>query len=278
MSVASSRSSELSSNSRRKSGGFLPVHRAYAHGVEGERFAAGVQRGELAVEEHGFELPVELFLEGGLHALEAVADGLQRGIVVEQLFRGLLAHAADAGDVVAGVPDDGLHVGPLGGGESGFLLETPEGDDFLVAAGGVPHHDVGVEALLEVLVRGDEDHRAFLAVALGKRGEAVVGLAAFGYLKGCSPRALISRWMGSIWRMRSSGRAALGPIQREQFVPEVGTVPVEHEREMLRLLLPEDAHEDAGHDEQRAGREPVRTLHALVGVESRYTKADPSMR
>ena len=34
------------------------------------------------------------------------------------------------------------------------------------------------------------------------------------------------------------------------------------------LFLAEDAHEDAGHDEQRARRESVRTLHTLVGVES----------
>ena len=125
-----------------------------------------------------------------------------------------------------------------------------------------------MEALLEVLVRGDEDHRAFVAVPPREGGEAVVGLAAFGYLK-VQPEGPDQPVDGidltdEVFR----GRAALGLVQRKQFVPEVGAVPVEHEREMLRLLLPEDAQEDAGHDEQRAGREPVRTLHALVGVES----------
>ena len=52
------------------------------------------------------------------------------------------------------------------------------------------------------------------------------------------------------------GGAALRLVQREQLVPEVGTVPVEHEGEMFGLFLAEDAHEDAGHDEQRARRNP----------------------
>ena len=87
---------------------------------------------------------------------------------MEQFFRRLRAHAADAGDVVAGVADDRLHVRPLRGPEARFFLEALEGDDFFIPAGRVPHHDVVMQALLEVLVGSHEDHRVFLAVTLGK--------------------------------------------------------------------------------------------------------------
>lgn len=250
-------------------GGFLPVHRAHAHGVEREGgAAAGVQRGELAVQEHGFELAVEFFLQGGLHGGEAVPDGFQRGVLVEQLFRRLRPHAADAGDVVAGVADDRLHVRPLRGPEARFFLEALEGDDFFVPAGRVPHHDVVMQALLEVLVGSHEDHRAFLAVALGKRGEAVVRLAAVGDFEVQAER--LDEPMDGIDLLDEvfRGGAALRLVEREKLMPEVGAVSVEHEGEMLGLFLAEDAHEDAGHDEQRARRESVRTLHTLVGVES----------
>ena len=45
------------------------------------------------------------------------------------------------------------------------------------------------------------------------------------------------------------------------------------------LFLAEDAHEDAGHDEQARSSGIRPNAHTLVGVESRYTKAsDPSIR
>ena len=71
------------------------------------------------------------------------------------------------------------------------------------------------------------------------------------------------------------GGAALGLVERKHVVPEVGAVPVEHEGEMGGLFLAEDAHEDAGHDEQGAGRKAVRTLHALVGVKPSVDEGRP---
>ena len=108
----------------------------------------------------------------------------------------------------------------------------------------------------------------FLAVTLGKRGEAVVRLAAVGHFEVQAER--LDEPMDGIDLPDEvfRGGAALRLVQREQLVPEVGPVPVEHEGEMPGLFLAEDAHEDAGHDEQRARRESVRTLHTLVGVES----------
>ena len=95
-------------------GGFLTIDGPHAHGVEGQPGAAArVERGQLAIEEHGFQLALEFLFQGRLHGLETVADGFKRRIVPEELFRRFLAHAAHAGDVVAGIPDDGLHVGPL---------------------------------------------------------------------------------------------------------------------------------------------------------------------
>ena len=100
---------------------------------------------------------------------------------------------------------------------------------FFVPAGRVPHHDVVMQALLEVLVGSHEDHRAFLAVTLGKRGEAVVRLAAVGDFEVQAER--LDEPMDGIDLLDEvfRGGAALRLVQREKLVPEVGAVPVEHE-------------------------------------------------
>ena len=105
MSVASSRSRELSSNSRSRvaaSCRFTGRTRMASSVREAQRLVSSVV--SWRVQEHGFELAVEFFLQGGLHGGEAVPDGFQRGVLVEQLFRRLRPHAADAGDVVAESP------------------------------------------------------------------------------------------------------------------------------------------------------------------------------
>ena len=85
-----------------------------------------------------------------------------------------------------------------------------------------------MQALLEILVGSHEDHRAFLAVTLGERSEAVVRLAVVGDFKVQAER--LDEPMDGIDLLDEvfRGGAALGLVQREQLMPEVGAVPVEH--------------------------------------------------
>ena len=114
--------------------------------------------------------------------VEVGEDAVEVAVLVEQLGGGLLPHAGDAGQVVAGVaPHGGVH-DVLVGGDAGALEDAG-----LVVEGVVRHAalvvedlDVGVaDQLVHVAVAGDDDDVvARLAALLGERGDDVVGLDA----------------------------------------------------------------------------------------------------
>ncbi len=132
----------------------------------------------------------------------------------------------------------------------------------------IPQKDARREALAQVFVRADDDHRTILGKAGRQGGDAVVGLAAFGDLQGQSqsPHQAFDGvdLADEVFRRR----IAVGLVQREQLVAEVFAPAVEHEDEVPGLLFPQDAQQHARNYQQCVGGKAVRALHAPVGIKT----------
>ena len=194
------------------------------------------------------------------------AHVLQGGEAAQDVQGGLGPHARHARDVVARVADQGLQVRPGGGLDAGFGREFGLGDEFFrLARGVVEHHRVG-EALLEVLVRADDDHRALCAEARGQARDAVVGLGGLGHDD----------------RHAEQGQ----PFQKRRHLPGQGLghgfavclvvgvdiaakrrpAAVQEKNQMRGGFVPQQFEQQAEDHVQGVGGEPVRTGDVAEGV------------
>ena len=223
------------------------------------------QGGELAPGEHVFQMRLQFGLHLGRQQDEMVADVLKTGADGEDLARGLGTDARHAGDVVAGIADEGLHVGPLGGRHAALCREIGLAHQLFFLGGRVPHVDVGAQALFQVLVAADDDDGMFRREARRQRGDAVVGLAA---LRDFQPQAQGPHHAvdGIQLAYQIFGRGiAVGLVEGEYLVPEVGALAVLHEGEIAGALFAQDAQQHAADHYQGIGGETVGTLHVPVG-------------
>ena len=250
---------------RRRLGGDVDVHRDVAPdrrellrharqvGVLGEVLLALGARDVVDVREHALE----------------VAPLLQ------ELRRGLVADAGDAGDVVARVALEPVEVGDELGRDAVAL------DDRLVVVHlrlGDPaarrhdlHDAVGVDELERVAVAGDDDRRdrrIRLTGALGDRGDDVVGLEAVdvhvAVAEGLDERLEVRPLLAE---QRRALRAA-GLVLRVDLLA-AGRPGVPHHDGRLRPVVGEDLHEHRRESEDRVGREPRRRRDRLGQGEER---------
>ena len=128
------------------------------------QFKAGAdiqrQSGQPAPGEHVVQMVAQFVLKFGGQQGEMVADILKGWAYLKNLGGGFGADAGHAGDVVAGVAHKGLHIGPLGGGQTAFFRKLVGSKQFFFLESWVPHENIGAKALLEVLVAADNDHGA----------------------------------------------------------------------------------------------------------------------
>lgn len=124
-----------------------------------------------------------------------------------------------------------------------------------------------MQALLEVLVRTDDDDGPFVAVAGGEGGYAVVGFAAVRDFKRQPQRRDHAADGFQLLHQRFGSRCALRLVEWKEVVAECRPLAIQHEGEMARLLFTQQPQEDARDDEQGVGRKAVRPLHVLEGVE-----------
>ena len=242
------------------------IQRTHAQVVQRDAGAGlAAQGGELAPDEHVLQMFLQLGLHFGRQQDEMVADVLKAGADGEDLARGLGADARHAGDVVAGIADEGLHIGPLGGRHAVLRREVGLAHQLLFPGGRVPHVDVGAQALFQVLVAADDDDGMFRREARRQRGDAVVGLAA---LRDFQPDAQGPHHALDGFQLAHQvfGRGiAVGLVEGEYLVPEVGALAVLHEGEIAGALLAQDAQQHAADHHQGIGGEAVGTLHVPVG-------------
>ncbi len=141
----------------------------------------GPQPGHLAVEEDTVAGVAEVLALLGRQLVEVLVDALEVSVRGDELRRGLLADAGNAGEVVARVTPERGVVGILRGGDAPgplddacLVVEHVIGD----AAAVVEHLDVGVtNQLVRVAVAGDDHGVDPLAGGLlGEGGDDVVGL------------------------------------------------------------------------------------------------------
>ena len=126
----------------------------------------------------------QVLAELGGQGVEVGENAVEAAVLVDQPGRGLVAHPAHAGQVVAGVAPQGgvLHVAGRGHagalGDAGLVVERVLRNPPLV----VEDLDVGVlHELVGVPVAGDDDHVVARIPALsGQGGDDVVGLVAGG--------------------------------------------------------------------------------------------------
>ena len=210
-------------------------------------------------------MAAHLVLDFGRQQDEMIPDVLQAGTDLENLARGLGADARHAGDIVAGVAHQGLHVGPLGrahpalGPEFGFV------EKFFLARRRIPHIDVGAQALFQILVAADDDHRALGRKTGSQGGDAVIGLAALRDFQ-LEAQGMHHAQDGLDLPGQILGHGvAVGLVQRKDIVAKIFALAVFDEDEMPGPLLAQDAQQHAGHHHQGVGGETVGALHIFIG-------------
>ena len=142
----------------------------------------GDRGGELLRDARVLGVVGEILLALGAGDLVDVGEHpLEVAVLVEQLGRGFVADAGNAGDVVRGVALQPDQVGDELGRDAVALDHSLAVVDLGVgdAAGGGHHADPVLDQLVDVAVAGDDHHRdVLLAGALRERGDHVVGLPA----------------------------------------------------------------------------------------------------
>ena len=242
------------------------IQRAHAQVVQRDAGAGlAAQGGELPPDEHVFQMFLQLGLQFGRQQDEMVADVLKAGTNGKNLARGLGTDARHAGDVVAGITDKGLHVGPLAGRHAALRREVGLAHQLFFLGGRIPHIDIGAQALLQVLVAADDDDGMFPREARRQRSDAVVGLAA---LRDFKPQAQGPHHAldGVQLAYQVFGRGVtVGLVKGEYLVPEVGALAVLHEGEIAGALFAQDAQQHTADHHQGIGGKAVGALHVPVG-------------
>ena len=246
------------------------AHPEILHGHAGT--ARRVQPRQFPVQEHGLLVALQFSAHGGRHLGHVIAQILQTGKVAEQLFRRLFPDAAHAGHIVAGIADQGLHVGPLRRLQSGLLPEGLKRYQLLLARGRIPQHHIGGKALAQVLVHADDHHGPLVPAARGKGGDAVVRLAALRNDAAQPEGGNHALHRLDLRHQSLRGGGTVGLVGGQKLMAEVPAGAVKNEGEIFRLLLPEQPEQHPAHDVQRARGQAVGTGHVGVGEKAAVQK------
>ena len=139
------------------------------------------QVGELAVEHHAGQIRAQRVTDLAAHRVDVVDQRLQRAVLDDPFRRRLLAHARDAGQVVARVAAQGGEVGVLLRGQAVFLDHGRRGEagQLADAFARIEHRHVVGDQLQRIAVTGDHQHPVALVFGLRRqRGDQVVGFEA----------------------------------------------------------------------------------------------------
>ena len=141
----------------------------------------GADGGEIAAHVSGFFPRFQLGAPARLDLVQVGIDVVEGGVLAEQVFGGLLAHAGHARDVVGRVADDGLIVHHLLRADAELAHHVVGGDVILVVARQIDDGAL-VHQLQQVAVAGDNfDAQSLRGAPAGGRAEHVVGLEAFHF-------------------------------------------------------------------------------------------------
>ena len=178
----------------------------------------------------------------GLHLLQVRVDGLHAAVALDQVHGGLLPDAFDAGDVVAGIPHQGLQVDHVDGRKA---VGRTKGFGRHLLRGGLPHTgghqlDPGmlIHQLQGVLVSGHH-HRipARRGVPGGNGADKVVGLPALQLVAGDVHRLQHVLQKGHLAGKLVGHPLALGLVSLVGQMPEGRRGQVEGDAQGVRLLL-----------------------------------------
>ena len=261
--------------------GRVPLRRAERVKINVERHG-GVDRDQVLRKERGLPVGDELLAEPFLRDLfRMFVDRLHGAVLLYEGDGRLLSHPRDAGDVVGFVADQAEDVDDPVGRDAEFLHDPLFFHDLRVPAGlsGLVHLDHGGNQLHEILVsRHHHRHDPLFLGAPRKRADDIVRFETGKFEKGSVERAdhlfQFFHLCGHVFRHLLPG----GFVGGEELVAERRLLRVEHDRDVIRLLVVEDLHErgDEAVDrarilplavDQRAGDErevgPVGERHAV---------------
>ena len=232
--------------------------------------------GGQAVAHPGGILPLRQPLDdggAGLHLRHGLVDGVHGLVPLDQGHGGFLPHPGNPGDVVAGVPHEGLQVDDVDGVEA---VGLPEGILRHVLGGGLAHaggHQLYLrlvrDELEAVLVPGDHHARPARGLALpGDGADEVVGLVPRQFVAGdvhgvqhlLEHRELLGQLLGH--------SLPLGLVALVGQVAEGGLPPVEGDAQGLGGLLVQQLLQGGDEAVDRVGVEPLpggQGPHAVEG-------------
>ena len=240
-----------------------------AHGDVGQagvREQVGAQPGQPPIGKDIVEMRFELFAGGRLDGVEMVAHVLQGGVGAQHVQGGLGPDAGHARNVVAGVADQRLQVGPRGRGDAALGFQIGPGGEFFRLARRVVEHDCAVQALLEVLVRADDDHRPGAAEPGGQARDAVVGLGALGHDDRKPEQAHAGEHRFDLRRQGLGHGFPVGLVIRENILAEGRTASVQEKHGMARGFVAQQAQQQAHDHVYGVGGEAVRPRDVAEGV------------
>ncbi len=227
--------------------------------------------GELAVVDHLAEVLAELVADLALHLVDPGDQLGERAELLDPLGGGLLAHARDVGEVVAGVAAQGGEVGILLGGQA-VLLDDGGGVETRHVADAAARHqqrDAVVHELEGVAVAGDDQHVHLLPGGpVGERGDQVVGLEAREREVGHAERVEHLEDQADLAAEVLRGLLAVGFVLLVRLVAEGGLRPVEADDHVTRPLIAKDVDQHRGEAVHRlgvlaVGRGEVRVLQRV---------------
>ncbi len=227
-------------------------------GCVGQRHVAH-HLGELPVEQHVREVLAQRVPGLSAHLVDAIDEVGEAPELTDPLGRRLLAHAGDAGQIVARIPAQRGEVRVLGGGESVLLLDGLGGEPGQLrhAALRVQHGDVIGDQLQCVAISGDDEHPIPERGGLRREGrDDVVGLVAL--LRHHRDAHRVEDILGDVdLPLELVGRGtALRLVRRVQFGAERLAAHIECRGDVCGLLVAQQV------DQHR--REPVHRVGGLA--------------
>ncbi len=235
---------------------------------------AGLQRdiagklGELPVAQYVAEVLAELVPRLALDLVHPIDELRQRAEVSDPLGGGLLPHPGNVRQVVAGVAANRGEVRILGGGEAvlGGDLVRGEAGHLTDAAPGHQRGDVRVDQLEHITVTGDDEHvHAFADRLAGQRGNDVVRLVTRHRQPGDAQRVEHLEDQAELAAEVGGCFLPVGLVLDVLLVPERRLAPVERDRHVRGLLVPQHVDEHGGEPVDSVGRLPGRGREVLRG-------------
>ena len=241
--------------------------RTHGDVAEGQvREKVGAQPGQFAVAEGRVQVRFDFLAQARFQGVQVVAGGLQARIRAQDVQGGLGADAGHARNVVAGVADQGLEIGPDRGGKARLGLEGLQGGELFRLARGVVEHHARSQALLEVLVGADDDHRALGAEPGGQAGDAVVGFGRLGHDDRESEQARRGEHRLDLDGQGLGHGFPVGLVVGVDAGPEGRAAPVQEKHGMGRGFVTQKPQQQAQDHEQGVGGKAVRTRDVAVGM------------